>query len=265
MRGLNRTERWLYAASAAVVFCAVVALLALFASLNADNVRQDERIAAEQRERQEQEAVLNALDAKITEAQQAPPDRKDEVLGEAKALSDVGQAVVQPVRGERGESGEPGRPPTLAEVEMGVLNVLTQYPHLIPPPKEGPQGRPGIDGRTPTFEEMRALVAATVANMPQLRGQAGEAGRNGIDGKDGAPGAAGKDGAPGAPGKDAPPPTQEQVTLGVANVLAANPGLLPKGDTGPAPASFTFTFRRSTYSCAPTEPGSLDYACAETQ
>lgn len=244
MRGLTRSERRWFVGAAAVALLAVLALLALMATMSAQNARQDERIAAEEAARDDQAAVLSALDAKITEAQQAPtPDAKDEALDEAKALSDVGQAVAAPgPRGERGEPGivgapgPPGRPPTLAEVEMGVANVLAANPGLLPP---GPAGPPGPSGQS-------------VVGPP------------GAPGKDGAsvvgpPGPQGPPGPPGASVTGPAGPAGPQGEPGPAGAVG------PQGPPGPAPTSFTFTFRRSAYTCAPVEPGSLDYACAEAR
>lgn len=248
MRGLTRSERRWFVGAAAVALLAVLALLALMATMSAQNARQDERIAAEEAARDDQAAVLSALDAKITEAQQAPtPDAKDEALDEAKALSDVGQAVAQPgPRGERGESGErgpmgfpgppgePGRPPTLAEVEMGVANVLAANPGILP---RGPAGPPGMAGQSVT----------------------------GPTGPPGPPGPAGKDGAAGVgtPGPQGPPgPPGESVTgpAGPAGPQGEPGAVGPQGPAGPAPASFTFTVGRRVYVCA-----APDYACAEAR
>lgn len=248
MRGLTRTERRWFIAAAAGVALAVVAMLGLMWALQAKVASQDERLAREAEARRTQATVLAALDAKITEAQEEPdPERKQEALTEARVLADVGQTVTPGPRGDRGPRGDPGpqgipgRPPTAAEVAMGVSNVLAANPGLLPRGPAGPVGPAG------------AAVA----------GPAGPQGEPGPAGPPGEPGPQGPAGPPGesVTGPAGPPGSQGEPG---ATGAAGEPGAVgPAGPPGPAPASWTFSINRRSWTCVPTAPGSLDYGCTE--
>lgn len=247
MRGLTRTERrWFIAAAAAVGLAAVVLGIIMWV-LQSRVAAQDEQIAREVEARRTQATVLAALDAKITEAQEEPdPERKQEALTEARVLADVGQTVIPGPRGDRGPRGDPGpqgipgRPPTAAEVAMGVSNVLAANPGLLPRGPAGPSGPAG------------AAVA-------------GPAGPQGAPGQQGPPGesVAGPPGPPGESITGPPGPPGPQGEPGAAGP-AGEPGAVgPPGPPGPAPASWTFSIKRQTWTCTPVAPGSLDYGCTE--
>ena len=120
-------------------------------------------------------------------------------------------------------TGEPGRPPTAAEIQAAVDAYLVEHPPACgrpPTPAEVAAAvaeyliaNPPTPGRPPTAEEISAAVAQYFADNPV---------RDGRDGKDG------EDGEPG------PPPTAEEIDSAVAAWIDAHPDSVrgPKGDEG---------------------------------
>ncbi|WP_433519031.1 hypothetical protein ACQP2T_28040 [Nonomuraea sp. CA-143628] len=127
-------------------------------------------------------------------------------------------------RGSQGQKGDPGRPPTVLEIQAAVTAYLQEHP-----PR---------DGKAPTATQIAAAVSAYLQTHPPARGPAGEKGEPG-------PAVTGPPGPAGERGQD-----------------STVPG--PKGDRGepgPPPGGWTFTYAGLTYTCTPVESGSTAYRC----
>lgn len=124
----------------------------------------------------------------------------------------VQSTPVPPVLGEPGPTGEPGRPPTLAEIERAVTDYLVAHP---PPAGRPPTetevaaavaqyltAHPPTPGRPPTADEIADAVETYFAANPPPSG---------------------------APGR---PPTDAEIRSAVDTYLAENPP--PRGPRGPA-------------------------------
>lgn len=153
-----------------------------------------------------------------------------------------GKPFVSPSPGPRGEQGEPGRAPTVQEIQAAVASYLAVHPPA--------------SGRAPTAREISAAVSAYLRENPPARGPVGPSGSPGPRGEPGAtvtgppgpkgePGADGKDGVDGKDGKDSTVPGPQG----------------EKGDPGAPPSGWTFAIGPVTYTCTPTEPGSTTYQC----
>lgn len=96
------------------------------------------------------------------------------------------------------------------------------------------------DARTSAPEQQREALSRIEdiagAQAKPVQGERGEQGERGIRGEPGPPGPAGQPGMAGPPGR---PPTLAEIEMGVTNVLAARPDLLPRGPAGPAGRSIT--------------------------
>ncbi len=111
---------------------------------------------------------------------------------------------------------EPGRPPTLEEIQGAVNFFCSRFSQCVGPEgEEGEQGERGVQG-----------VPGAVG--PQ--GQRGPVGATGIPGPQGTPGIQGLQGLQGQQGPVGPAPTQVQINAAVAAFCAANNGC--KGPAG---------------------------------
>jgi hypothetical protein len=106
-------------------------------------------------------------------------------------LTEDDQPESAPMRGER---GEPGPPPSMAQIAAAVTNFCLENGLC-----KGP------DGKTPTVDELRAMVSDAVAAFCANDACKGDPGNDGNDGRDGIDGKDGLDGLPGGVGPTGPP------------------------------------------------------------
>jgi hypothetical protein len=153
--------------------------------------------------------------------------------------------VPAPAVGERGQQGERGPGPTEEQVRAAVTAYLTANPPL--------------PGRPPTDAEIDAAVSAFCATRNDCAGPAGAAGPRGEQGDS----VVGPEGPRGPAGADA---TDAQVATAVEAFCAIRNGCIgpqgPIGSPGPAPVSWTFTFRNRAFVCSDPD-GNLAYDCTE--
>ncbi len=115
---------------------------------------------------------------------------------------------------------EPGRPPTLEEIQGAVSFYCSRFSQCVGPEgEEGEQGERGSQG---------------VAGPAGATGQQGPRGLPGATGVPGVQGTPGIQGLQGQQGPVGPAPTQVQINAAVATFCAANNGC--KGPAGPAGA-----------------------------
>lgn len=226
MKGLRRSERaamWVLGGALLAVLVACAYLLVRYASEVAAKNEALAQVAELDRQRTD---LLDSASAAET------PAEKDQLIGQAQALTETSKTVVERgAQGERGPAGPPGPP--------GATVIGPQGP-AGPPGPGGAQGPPGPAGAAGP----KGDPGASVVGPPGLTGPAGPPGVAGPAGPAGPPGA---DGAPGPAGpQGAPGPTGETG---------------PQGPAGPAPASWTFEWGQRSFVCTPTEPGALTYAC----
>jgi hypothetical protein len=226
VRGLHRREQVAVWALAAALVIALLTTAWLLVRYAAESRAKDEAL--------EQVAELSERQAaKVDELARAPEADRPEIIDQLQALTQAANVTAQ--RGERGERGPQGIPG--------------------PPGPPGPRGFDGPPGAT------GATGPAGLPGAPGSPGPTGPVGRTGAVGPPGEPGAAGPAGPPGEPGPPgadgAPGPAGPK---GDTGDIGPNG---PMGPPGPPPASWTFQWRRSSWVCVPTEPGSLDYTCTE--
>ncbi|GAA3550906.1 hypothetical protein GCM10022419_034000 [Nonomuraea rosea] len=133
-------------------------------------------------------------------------------------------------RGDVGPQGDPGRPPTTAEIGAAVAAYLAEHPPAA--------------GRAPSAAQIGAAVSAYLQQHPPARGPAGEKGDPGEPGET-------VTGSPGPRGEPGP----ESTVAGPQGESG------PRGEPGPPPAGWTFVYGGVTYTCSPAEPGSTTYRC----
>ena len=210
-----------------------------------------------------------AICEKLADAAQEPPPPP----AEPPALAGPTQAeLVKAFREycEQGNNcrGRDGAAPTADDIAAAFVKFCADGRCTGPAGKDAPPAEPGKDG---------------------AKGETGAAGASGADGISLPPtqemvlaavttyctGGA----CVGPIGPAGPPPTAETVLAAVQQVCANNACQGPAGPAGPAgvdgqpgaqgepgpqgppPASFTFTWANSTYTCTPNPPGSTTYAC----
>jgi len=214
--GMHRRDdkpaaRWPVAAVALLGIVAVV--IGIFATSGAGQVEDQRDTAVEQVRDLGRDVAAACARGEVIQS----PDGRNLCARAAEAQSDPIPGAVQ---------GEPGRPPTLEEIEAAVAAYLARNP---PPAGRPPTteevaaavaeyltANPPEPGRPPTAEEISNAVTAYFAANPVRDGEDGQDGRDGVDGKDGEPGR---------------PPTQEEIDAAVAAYLAENPP--PPGPTCP--------------------------------
>lgn len=225
MRYLDRNQR-AWAVVSGLCFLALMAAAATFAL----GWRQE---SEEKSQALAQAAQLaEEVDRLLAMAKAAPEGDQEQLIDQARSLTEATRVVGERgAQGERGPSGPPG--------PAGVAVIGPAGPEGPPgvPGPVGPQGPPGATGGPGPA----GPSGSSVVGPPGAAGSPGPAGEPGV------PGAAGPPGPQGAPGAAGEPGAQG-----------------PAGPPGPAPSSFAFTFRRSSYTCAPVAPGSLDYTCTES-
>lgn len=139
--------------------------------------------------------------------------------------------------GPQGDPGAPGRPPTASEVAQAVASFCAVRSQC-----RGPVGSTGPAGKNaplPTEAQVAQAVASYCNARGECRGPTGTDGTNGNDGSVGpqgpvgSPGPAGPQGDQGIPG---PPPSQAQVSEGVAAYCDGQVDNCqgPAGPAGPA-------------------------------
>lgn len=175
----------------------------------------------------------------------AEADRAAQLAVEADKRGSAVATLAADVRKLRSQLEAEGETPSAPDPEDAVedLPERAEVPVPMPGPsgprgERGPSGPPGEDGDNGDD------------------GSDGPRGVPGSPGPSGQPGAAGEDGSDGADGAAGPPgptgPRGERGPRGEAG---------QRGPAGPPPSGWTFTYRGTTYECAPASEGSTHYQC----